>query len=268
MPNDRTTHVDKLLLHPGMQQKGTNQTGSAIARPLLSARPVPAPVYRDVRNQGEHPILKILFTLLVILCMYCLGSLSLASHLLPSAFFHSQLLSSSPSLAASTADGGGECTAAPNNLNYLPPLPGATQDSALPQGWLKAGYNDKDFAYARACAASFTVAYLSFDFNHASTFEASESMLSTGGQQRFYGHASKRSADSRLDPLWRASIQKEQLRQSAQTYPPVLLQAQFEHERMLAWMQIHYQLTIYRSNGVFNRDDYMTVLVISAPRNT
>ena len=125
----------------------------------------------------------------------------------------------------------------------------------------------QDFAYARACAASFTVAYLSFDFNQASTFEASVSMLSIGGQRRFYGHASNRAADSRLDPLWRASIQKEQLRQSAQAYPPVLLKAQFGHERMLAWMQIHYQLTINGNDGVFNRDDYITVLVISAPPN-
>ncbi len=266
MSTNKSTNRDRLLLQQGMQQQRTRKTEGSILKPLLPTGSVPFPIYRNARDQQEHPILKIMLTLLVILCIYCLGSLSLAPHLLPSAFFHNQPSSPLP-LSTGMAGGGGKCNAVPADVHYLPPVSGTPQNSTLPQLWLQAGYNEQDFASASACAASFLMVYLSFDFNQAQTFVACTAMLSAGGQQRFYGHASNRPADIRVDQLWRSSVQKQQQRQSAQTSLPILLKAQFDHARMLAWMQIHYQLIIHRSYEVFSRDDYMTVLVVSVPHN-
>src|SRR5260370_38775586 len=90
MSTNKSTNRDRLLLQQGMQQQRTRKTEGSILKPLLPTGSVPFPIYRNARDQQEHPILKIMLTLLVILCISCLGSLSLTPHLLPSAFFHNQ----------------------------------------------------------------------------------------------------------------------------------------------------------------------------------
>jgi hypothetical protein len=264
MPTHKSAKRDRLLLQQGGRQQSARKGGWSTRKSPFSAPIASSPFGGNTRNQQEHRILRILLTLLAILCIYCLGSLSLAPSLLPSTFFQNHPAASSTGITI----GGGECPPAPTDLHYLPSVPGTSEKDTLPQLWFQAGYNEQDFASAITCAASFLLAYLSFDFNKAQTFVTCTAMLSVGGQQRFYGHASHRSADNRVDQLWRASIQKQQIQQSTQIRSPLLLKAQFDQKRMLAWMQIHYQLTIHRSYEVFGRDDTMTVLIVSVPHST
>lgn len=259
MPTNRTLQENELLFQQATKKKEDAAPGS-----LRSPGQLPSPVHRGEQHQPGQHMLNVYLTLLVILCLAALGSLSLAPHLLPSAFLHNQPLSPLP-VASGAPVSGGACTAAPSDLHYLPPASTSTQNDS--QVWSQAGYTKQDLASASACAASFVITYLSFDATQAQTFVACATLLSAGGQQRFSGHASNRPADLHEDPLWQASMQKQQVRQSAQTSPPVLLMAAFEQERMLAWMQVNYQLTIHRGAEAFTLTDAMTVLVISFPRN-
>lgn len=266
------------LLQQSMETQGMRKAGNPAPGSLLPGGAVIVPGRRPAQASQEHHILKVFLTLLVILCIYCLGSFPLISYTI------APLLSSTPSstLPSSTSSPakslvlpsptqapaeGGKCNVAPTDLHYLPPPSGTAQNGPLPQIWSQAGYNEQDFASASACAASFLIAYQSFDSSQAQTFVACTSMLSTGAQQRFFGQTASRPADIHADQFWRASIQKQQIRQSAQTSAPVLLKAQFDQQRMFAWMLVPYQLTLHRYDEEFTYNNSMTVLVISFPRN-
>lgn len=217
-------------------------------------------VVHEERERRERHTLKILLTLLLIVCLYSLGSLSLAPHLLSASFFNAQAASPPASV------GGGACTATPTDLRYLPPTSGDAPSLQLPTIWGQAGFTNDDFATAQACAASFVSTYQSFDANQPATFEACVSMLSAGAQQRFYGRAAGQGQpDNRMDSFWRASMQKQQISESARVSAPGLLLARFTDNRMLVWMQVHYQLTILRNGEKLIRDDSLTVLVASIP---
>jgi hypothetical protein len=257
--NRLPTKRDGLLFQQSAQQHAARKTGGSSPQPIGMS---PVPAGQDLQ---AHSVLKMLFTLLLIICVYCLGSFSLAPHLLASSFFSNQLSSSSPPSTGAVAVEGGKCDAVPTDLHYLPSVPGAVPNGTSSPVWFQAGYSKEDFASASACAASFLISYFSFDFRQAQTFVACTSLLSAGGQQRFYGRASNRPANIHIDPFWRASIQQQQLHQSAQVSSPTLLRAQFNNQRMFAWMQVHYQLTIYRNDEVLGDDDDMTVLVVSVP---
>jgi hypothetical protein len=248
------------------------QDGGTSGRETLPSPSTPPPSHGENRQQYT---LKIFLTLLVSICLYALGSFSLAPHLLPAAFFQSpQTAQTKLAQANSTQQakpvGGGACHARPGDMHYLPAGKGgsakASQSSQLPQAWRKAGLNEEDFAYAQACAASFLIAYQSFDSNKPPTFESTASLLSIGGQQRFYGRGTSKTSDVRMNPYWRASMQKQQLRQSARVNAPALLQAQSLNGRVLVWMSLHYQLTISRGNQTLTSSSDMAVLLASVPQ--
>lgn len=213
------------------------------------------------QHAQKQRTLKNFFLLLAILCLYGIGTFPLAAHLLLSSH-RSQSTPSSSTPGITVKEG--KCPTDSTNLPYLPSAP-ASIPSEASQVWSQAGYSKEDLTSASSCAASFLLAYLSFDYRQTQTFVACTSMLSAGGQERFYGHAADSSADMHGDPFWSASMQEQQVRQSAQVRSPVLQQAQFKNERMFAWMQVQFQLTIYRGNEVLNNSDDITVLVISVP---
>src|SRR5262245_36799639 len=101
------------------------------------------------KERQERRTLRILFALLLIICLYSLGSFSLAPHLLPASFFGAQPSPSSRTTSPA-AVGGGACTAAPSDIQYLPANPGPAQSATpLPSTWSQAGFNQEDFTYAQ-----------------------------------------------------------------------------------------------------------------------
>jgi hypothetical protein len=245
------------------RQQGEGTSGSE----TLPSPSTPPPSHGENRQQYT---LKIFLTLLVSICLYALGSFSLAPHLLPATFFQSTQTAQATPTAKLKPVGGGACHAMPGDIHYLPAGKGgnaqASQSSQLPQAWRKAGLNEEDFAYAQACTASFLIAYQSFDSNKPPTFESTASLLSVGAQQRFYGRGASKTSDVRMNPYWRASMQKQQLRQSARVNAPALLQAQSLNGRVLVWMSLHYQLTTYRGSQTLTSSSDMAVLLASIPQ--
>jgi hypothetical protein len=230
---------------------------------------------------------KIWAWLLSIICLGCLGSLSLVPYILPelahpTAPTQARQIRVRPttttivSTPATTTTGNtttgpfmeSECTATQQNMKYLP-TSGGTNNPTLPMSWLLAKRSQKDFANAQACAASFIIAYETFDSGNVQTFETSTSMLTDGAKQRFYGNAPNTPADPHMDPMWRAHLQKQQVQQKAQVGEPGLLESQYTNGKLLVWMVVPCQVTILiAGNEPIVENVQFTVLLVGVPVNT
>lgn len=160
-----------------------------------------------------------------------------------------------------------ECTATPKNTKYGGTV--STSNQALPLEWLQAGRDQEDFANAQACVASFINTYWTFNSADPKTFETSVPMFTDGARQRFYGNALNTQPDEHMDPMWRAALLKQQMKQSAQSSQPGLLGVRYTNGKLLVWMTVSYQVTINAagSKPVVENDQY-TVLLLGVPVNT
>jgi hypothetical protein len=262
----------------GVPDKGTG----TVVEKQPDASPSPVQDISALSSHGGQELqkthhLQIWTWLLIIICLGCLGSFSLVPYMLP-ALVHPTTITQMrqarvhpPASVVSTPITGpfteSECTATQPNMKYLP-TSGVTNNQTLPLAWLLAERNQKDFANAQACAASFIIAYGTFDAGKAQTFESSISMLTDGAKQRFYGSAANTPADPHMDPMWRANLQKEQVQQKAQAGEPGLLGSQYTNGKLLVWMVVPCQLTILMvgSKPIIENTQF-TVLLVGVPAN-
>lgn len=225
------------------------------------------------------PIIQVVFLLLLTICFASLGSFSLVPYLLPD-LSSSSVLSSTPAatshtpgLSTSTPTTGpfieSECTAKPSDMKYVSASQGQTGTSSLPNSWSQTGRTQQDFANAQACAASFVVAYQTFDSNDIKTLEACTFMLTKNASQRFYGTTQQSQPDKHEDPMWRASLQKRHYQQTAQAALPGLLTTRSVNNRFLVWMTVPYQTStkIDDSQQSVIQTDQFTVLLVAVPIN-
>lgn len=216
--------------------------------------------------------------LVLIVCIGGLGTLPLTPALLPglvqparATLAHAPALTPTPAVPTPTPIVGpfteSECTATPQKMHYLPTTE-QTTPSALPLAWIQAGRNEQDLALAQACAAAFIIAYESFDAGHMETLEASTPMLTDAARARFYGRAANTSPDQHMDPMWRASIQQEQIQQVAQVGQPGLLAASERNGLLLAWMGVPCLLTVQIAAEKPEVESVQfTVLLVGVPLN-
>jgi len=260
------------MLEKGIGNVSEKQPGTS----LSPVQDVPALPLHDVQESQKTRALQIWASLLIIICLGSLGSLSLVPYILPSLVHHTMTTRAqahpstsivptpTPIIGPFTES---ECTATPQNMKYLP-TSGKTDDKTLPLTWFQAGRSQKDFANAEACAASFVITYQTFDSGHLQTLEASISMLTDGAKQRFYGNAPNTRADTHMDPMWRANLQKEQVQQVAQVGEPGLLGSQYTNGRLLVWMVVPCRLSIQVAGSKpIVEDVQFTVLLVGVPIN-
>jgi hypothetical protein len=146
-------------------------------------------------------------------------------------------------------------------MNYLP----SNGKADPPKEWTDTGSSKTAYAAAQACAAQFMMTYLTFDIANTQTLESSVYMLSAGGKKRFYSHDTTLITDY-MDPLWRASAQKQHLSQSTQVEMPVVLQVQQSQQRLMAWMSVRCKVTKKINGSQQPPQTYAaTVLVIQPP---
>jgi hypothetical protein len=227
----------------------------------------PSPSLPPVSGQQTVHTLRIALLLLGIICLGTLGAIPLAAHFLPASFVSpttiSKLSAARPTPMPTQAPvlPGGECTATPQQMKYL--SSGQMTSSTPPPMWFTTGHTETDLAKAQACAASFVTTYETIDANDFRTLEASTSMLSAGAKSRFYGRLQSTNADVRMDPSWRAIIQKQNLKQTAQVQLPRLLEVRSVNNRFFAWMLVTCSLSLMRSDQTLSRDVQLTVLLVN-----
>jgi hypothetical protein len=240
---------------------------------------IPALPPPDMRESHKAHNIQLWISLLVVICLGGLGSLSLVPSMLPGLIHNNNTADrpiqttylATPILPTPTPFNGpfieSECTATPKNTKYL--SSSGSSGQALPLEWLQAGRDQKDFANAQACAATFINTYLTFNAANPITFEASVPMLTDGAKQRFYGNAPNTQPNSHMDPMWRAALLKQQIQQSAQSSQPGLLGARYTNGKLLVWMVVSCQVMIQAagSKPVIENDQY-TVLLLGVPINT
>lgn len=224
--------------------------------------------------QGSQQVytLHVWTLLLIVICLGSLGSLSLVPYMLPGLVPARTPIQAQQSVSSMVSMTGpfkeSECTAQPADMNYLQISAGKTDNNRLPAAWLQAKRSQQDLAYAQACAASFVMAYQTFNANDAKTFETGTYMLTDGAKQRFYGTARGTKPDRHMDPMWRASMQQQNAQQVAQSGQPRLLEARIISGRLLAWMLVPYQLSIsIAEDQPVKEDMQITVLLINVPIN-
>jgi hypothetical protein len=240
---------------------------------------IPVPHEQDMGRSHRFHSLQLWRSLLLVICLGSLGSLSLAPYMLPRQINPStgtaipvKKSSPTPGVVTATPIVGpfreSECTATARSMKYLPVLSGKPLDQPLPPAWEQAGRSQKDLPDAKACAASFIVAYQSFNANVPKTFEASTSMLTNGARQRFYGTTSHAAPDRYMDPIWQAAMQQKNVKQTAQASEPTFLDAQYTNGRLLVWMAVLYQRTIFIDGSQPAVENIQTtVLLVNVPIN-
>jgi hypothetical protein len=153
-------------------------------------------------------------------------------------------------------------------MKYMPSQ-GTAGSTSISDAWTLGGRTQADFAYAQACAASFVIAYESFSSAAIKTLETATTMLTDGAKGRFYGTAPNPHPDQHMDPMWRASLQKHQYQQGAQSAAPALLTSSYLNGRLLIWMLVPYQTSIQIDNSTpALQNAQMTVLLMAVPKNT
>jgi len=271
MSQSSSDEINSFVL-PTMHQQNTREgmAEKQLDRYLSSSSNASALQLHIIRKQREKQRMQVMASLLLVICLGCLGALSLAPALFPNAvhLIGATQPSSNPGDSISSKFDGSfkksECTAQPADMKYLP---GKASHNALPPAWFQAGYLLKDFAYAQACAASFVSAYQTFNANNPQTFETCVSMLTDGGKQRFYGSASKgQQPDKHMLPMWRASMQQQGVQQTARTSEPRLIAAQYKSARLIVWMLIPYRLSIsVAGSSPVVENAQITVLLVAVP---
>jgi hypothetical protein len=232
----------------------------------------PPPAPSGSGQQAVHT-LRIVLLLLAIVCLGSLGAVPLATNFLPASFVAPAAAPTKPVVVRPTSTPlptmpGGECTATPQKMNYASSGPAsgqkatATPTPMLPSEWLNSGHTQQDFGNVQACAAAFVTTYENIDANDFRTLEASTDMLSSGAKLRFYGRLPGSKADNRMDPLWRAVIQKQNLKQTAQAAVPSLLSARYSDRHLYVWMLVSYHLSIQRNGQQLSLDSERTVLLV------
>jgi hypothetical protein len=269
MPTNASTDMKDLIVYSEQQS----------APDSSSAGNTSAPPAQDAGRLHRFHSLQLWSSLLLIICLGSLGSLSLAPYMLPAQInpptataLPIKKPSPAPTVVTSTPIVGAfresECTATSRSMKYLPVLSGKPVDKPLPPAWDEAGRSQKDLPDAKACAASFIVAYQSFNANNPRTFETSTPMLTDGARQRFYGTASHTEPDRYMDPIWQAAMQQKSVQQTAQASEPTFLDAQYTNGRLLVWMAVLYQRSIFiDGNQPIIENIQTTVLLVNVPIN-
>jgi hypothetical protein len=204
--------------------------------------------------------LKVWFLLLVIICFAGLGSLSFAS-LLPVA----SITTARPSTATTPAYTDGVCTATAADIQYASGTSAAAGSSSSTLAiWAQTGKTQQDLNNVLACAASFTLKYEAYSANDLKSLEASVPMLSAAAKQRFYT-PDPQSLINRMDPMWRANIQKQHLVRTVQVQQPSVVNVQTSNGRMLVWVTVPYILNIQTNGDTYPSNTVLTVLLVNAP---
>lgn len=204
------------------------------------------------RERSEYQRnIKLWLLLLIIICLAGLGSITVVNT--PPAHKTTPV----------TSFTNGACTATSQTINYLADNHPMKDDPKVLQAWSQASRTNTDLANVKACAAAFVDAYQTFDANKPQTFETCTSMLSIAAKQRFYG-ANGQQADNHIDPMRRASFQKQGLQQSAQATQPMLLNISHTNGRVLAWLVVPYHLSSQMAGGnSLVQNNTITVLLVS-----
>lgn len=229
----------------------------------------------SMRGQRKKHEMQIWASLLIVICLGSLGALSLAPTLFPGTI---RLIvatgpastpgKSTPVRTAIPLKEGG-CTARPGDMQYAPGPTKNAGDSVPPPAWFQAGRSQGDLAYARACAASFVNAYQTFNANNPQTFEACVYMLTDRGKQRFYGSAPNGQPDKHMLPMWRASIQQQDVQQAVQASQPGFMAARSISGKLVAWMLVPYKLSISLAGSQpVVENAQMTVLLVAVSITT
>ena len=241
-----------------------NQNNAANIPPKILSNDAAFQLHMFRAQQRKYTLQAVLF-LLVALCLGSLGALSLAPALFPQAV---QALDATQPVGTQAAQSNLQkngCTAQPADMKYAH-IPGKKKgDSLLPHAWFQAGRSQNDLLFAKACAASFVNAYQTFNATDTRTFESCAFMLSDGGKQRFYGLNPNVPSDEHMLPMWRASMQQQQVQQAAQAGEPRFMVAQ-SSTKLLAWMLVSYQRSIRIAGGPpVVATAQMMVLLVSMP---
>jgi hypothetical protein len=273
MSTNSPTEMKKLISYP--------EQVAALDSPSVKDTPPRYSHSQDAHRLHRLHSLQLWSSLLLIICLGSLGSLSLAPYILPRQVTPSKTITIpiKKTLPASTVSvptpivgpfRESECTATPKSIKYLPVLSGQSVDKTLPPAWSQAGLSKKDLPYAKACAASFIVAYQTFNANNPKTFETSTSMMTDGARQRFYGTAPDAhiQPDRYMDPMWRAAMQQKNVQQTTQASAPTFLDAQYTNGRLLVWMAVLYQRSILiEGNQPVVENIQTTILLVNVPIN-
>jgi hypothetical protein len=277
MPTDSHSDQESFLLPTEMPRYGmlnTNEQQPNTTPPITSfVQPIPAHQLQAGSVSPHPPTLQVVFFLLLTICLGSLGAFSLTPYLLPDTSSSSAIISSrpAPKLIPTVAPLTptpftdpfleGECTATPRDMKYLPSTQGQTDAQSLPAAWSQAGRTQRDFAYAQACAASFVITYQTFDSDYLKTLGASTYMFTNGAKQRF-------NSDHHMDPMWRASLQKQHHQQTAQAATPGLFATRYTNGRLLVWIVVPYRTSIQIDNSPhIVQDAQFTVLLVAVPTN-
>jgi hypothetical protein len=252
------------MIHPpGLQPASTSSQPQ-------SATPPPAG-----RTEGRQQDLTVWLLLLLILCLGSLGSLSLARPLLPTTTIDTRppsngknvgtIMQKAVSTPTPVTFTDGQCTTTPQQITYRSGSSATSEPPTLPADWFTGGRKQADFALAQSCAASFVMAYQTFDVSKPTTLESFTYMLSAGAKQRFYGLIPSIKADIRLDPAWRASMQKQHLSQVTQVYPPGLIDARYTHQKLLVWMAVPFLTSTTTNKHTVTQQGEYSVLLVAVP---
>jgi hypothetical protein len=225
----------------------------ASSRVVITGKRETNPSPRGAPGPPQRGDVQLWLWLLVLICLAGLGSLTLTP----------QPLVSSVAPQVQPALQGGECNSTPNDINYL--SSGQDNTGAPPQMWSAAGLNAQQFAYAQACAAAFVTDYQTFDSANSRSLETATYMLTQGARERFYGQPPRISPDNHMNPLWRATVQRKQLKQIARVRKPILLQVRRTQGNILVWLIVPYQLSLYFGDQLIVDNDDYTVLLVAVP---
>lgn len=225
-------------------------------------------------DQKENHKIPLWAQLLIIICLASLGALSLAPSLFPNivhltASIQPSSISRNSILATVTSSfEESECTVQSSNMKYVSSPAKRAKDNLLPPIWFQTGHTQKDLAYVKACAASFVSAYQTFNADNPQTFETCVYMLTDGGKQRFYGSAPNQQPDKHMLPMWRASIQQQNVQQTTQISESLFITAQYISNKLIVWMLVSYQLSISVASSLpIAKNAQTTVLLVAVPIN-
>lgn len=200
---------------------------------------------------------KVWLLLLVIICLAGLSSLSFFT-------FSPAPSATLPPTSTSPAYTDGVCTSRPADIQYLASASSSGTSSTMLSIWSQTGKTQQDLANVEACAASFTLKYEQYSAADLKSLEACVPMLSAAARQRFYT-PNTQSLVNRMDSMWRANIQKQQLVRTAQVQQPAVINVQSANRRILVWVSVRYALTIHTNGDTYPSNATLTVLLVTTP---
>jgi hypothetical protein len=107
--------------------------------------------------------------------------------------------------------------------------------------------------------------YESYSADQLNSLEASVPLLSAAAKQRFYNPNPSTTTLNRMDPLWRASIEKQHLVRTAMVQQVSVILSETVSGRVLVWVTASYTQTTQTDGDTFVQNNNLTVLLVNAP---